>query len=207
MKYTATMVRMLFFFLFLYLLVNEKTMLWLGLFGFTLIIAMIFGRVYCGYVCPMNTLMGFVDRISNKLKIQTETIPKWLARGYFTWIALSASIAGIVISKKFLNTNFPILIIWLVISLLVTLRYKPAVFHNLICPFGIFQKIFGKYVRIATKVDNKKCIGCKLCEKACPSNAIAVVSEKRKAEIIASLCFQCANCCQVCPKEAISYRK
>lgn len=207
MKHVATFVRILFLFLFAFLLFNGKSMLWLGLFGISLIIALLFGRVYCGYVCPMNTLMILINRISNKLKIQTEGTPKWLAKGYFTWIALLLSMTGVILSKKLLHTNVPILIIWLVISLIVTVKYKPAVFHNLICPFGIVQKMFGKGVYRKTKVDHERCVGCNLCEKTCPSTAITVLSESRKAEISTNLCFQCTNCRQVCPKAAICYIK
>ena len=174
MKYIANIIRVLFLALFIFLLANGKVVLWLALFAISLIAALIFGRVYCGYVCPMNTLMIPVERLSKKLKLQTADAPKWLKNGYFTWITLGISVAVMLLSKRLLHIDLPILPFWLVISILITLRYKPAVFHNLICPFGALQRTFGRFARLSEKVDKGACVGCKLCEKACPSNAIAV---------------------------------
>ena len=70
MKYIANIIRILFLALFLFLLVSGKMMLWLALFGVSLIAALIFGRIYCGYACPMNTLMIPVERLPKKLKLQ-----------------------------------------------------------------------------------------------------------------------------------------
>lgn len=207
MKYVWTTIRILFLVLFLVLLINGKVLLWLALFGTSLLAALIFGRIYCGYVCPMNTMMLPVEWLSKKLNLQTESSPKWLGNGYFSWITLVISVAAMLLSKKLLHMDLPILPVWLVISVLMTLRYRPAVFHNLICPFGALQRIFGRFSRISKKVDKNACIGCRLCEKACPSNAIAVVREDKKAIINTSLCHQCANCQEVCPKEAIHYTK
>lgn len=89
MKYIINIIRIFFLALFLFLLVNGKVMLWLILFGVSLVAALIFGRVYCGYVCPMNTLMFPVEWLSKKMKLQTSKSPKWLKNGYFTWIALA----------------------------------------------------------------------------------------------------------------------
>ncbi len=177
------------------------------MFGASLVVALIFGRIYCGFVCPMNTLMIPADWISNKLKLQTNKPPRWLKNGYFTWITLVISIAAMLLSKKMLHINLPILPFWLVVSVIVTLRYKPEVFHNLICPFGVLQRIFGRFAQLSEKVDKDACIGCKLCEKVCPSNAILVSSEDKKAIIETALCHQCTNCRQVCPKSAIHYGK
>ncbi|MGE4485937.1 MAG: 4Fe-4S binding protein [Oscillospiraceae bacterium] len=207
MKYIANAIRILFLALFIFLLANGKVVLWLALFAISLIAALIFGRVYCGYVCPMNTLMLPAAWLSKKLKLQTADAPKWLKNGYFTWITLGISVAVMLLSKRLLHIDLPILPFWLVMSILITLRYKPAVFHNLICPFGALQRTFGRFARLSEKVDKGACVGCKLCEKACPSNAIAVSSEDKKAVINTALCHQCTNCRQVCPKSAIHYSK
>ena len=207
MKYITNIIRILFLALFIFLLANGKVLLWLALFAVSLVAALIFGRVYCGYACPMNTLMIPIEWLSKKLKLQTADTPKWLKNGYFTWITLGISVAVMLLSKRLLHVDLPILPFWLVMSILITLRYKPAVFHNLICPFGALQKSFGRFARLSEKVDKDACVGCKLCEKACPSNAIVVSSEDKKAVINTALCHQCIKCQQVCPKDAIHYCK
>ena len=207
MKYITNIIRILFLALFIFLLANGKVLLWLALFAVSLVAALIFGRVYCGYACPMNTLMIPIEWLSKKLKLQTADAPKWLKNGYFTWITLGISIAVMLLSKRLLHVDLPILPFWLVMSILITLRYKPAVFHNLICPFGALQRSFSRFARLSEKVDKDACVGCKLCEKACPSNAIVVSSEDKKAVINTALCHQCIKCRQVCPKDAIHYKK
>ena len=182
-------------------------MLWLALFGGSLLSALIFGRIYCGYVCPMNTMMIPAEWVSKKLKLQTANKPKWLKNGYFTWVALVISIAVMLLSKKLLHIDLPILPFWLIISVLITIRYKAAVFHNLICPFAGLQKAFGRFSRFSQRVDKDACIGCKLCEEVCPSKAVVISLEDKKAAMNHALCYQCTNCRQVCPASAIYYGK
>ncbi len=207
MKWIVTIIRVLFLGLFVYLIVTGNMLLWLALFAVSLIAALFFGRVYCGYVCPMHTLMVPTEWLSKKLKLQTNNKPKWLKNGVFAWVFLIVSAAAMLLSQKLLHINLPILPIWLVISMLMTLRYKPEVFHNLICPFGALQKAIGKFAIFTKQVDKTACIGCKKCEKACPSTAIRVDIGDKKAEISSKLCHQCTNCADVCPVSAIHYKK
>ncbi|HNX13265.1 MAG TPA: 4Fe-4S binding protein [Oscillospiraceae bacterium] len=205
MKIWAAIIRVLFLALFLFLVITGKMFLWLALFGVSLAAAIFFGRIYCGYICPMNTLMIPAQWLSKKLKFQTDKTPKWLENGVFAWIFFVVTVAVVVISQKVLHKNLPFLLIWLAISVLVTLRYKPEVFHNLLCPFGALQKLAGKFSFLSKRVHSDRCIGCKLCEKACPSKAIAVMLEDKKAKIDKKLCHQCENCTLICPKNAIDY--
>ena len=207
MKYITNISRILFFALFLLMIIRGRMILWFALFALSLIGAAIFGRIYCGYACPMNTLMIPAEWLSRKLKLHSEREPEWIKGDYWGWVSLLTSIVVMVLSKKIFHLDLPILAFWLILSVVFALRYKPESFHNRICPFGVLQKAFGRIAKNLKKVNKDICIGCERCESVCPSEAIEVSSEEHKAAIKTNLCHQCSNCKAICPVDAIYYGK
>jgi ferredoxin len=52
-------------------------------------------------------------------------------------------------------------------------------------------------------IDKDKCVGCEICVKECPVNAISM--KEGKAEIDMEKCIRCGKCHEVCPQEAIRH--
>lgn len=68
---------------------------------------------------------------------------------------------------------------------------------------NIFRRITKSYKKTRHLHVNEKCIGCGLCKKSCPINAIEL--QMKKPIWIVDKCVMCLRSLHLCPKFAIQY--
>ena len=61
----------------------------------------------------------------------------------------------------------------------------------------------GKRFRGRLNLNRDKCIGCRLCIRVCPANAISYVAEVKKVAIHNDRCCFCAQCTEICPPKCL----
>lgn len=206
-KPIVLIVRLGFAALFVVFTALGKPFLWLILFVVGLLLTPLFGRLYCGWACPMNTVMTPFSKWLRKAGRKQKPAPAWLEHGWFAWLSLLLSLAVTIVGRQVFKKNIPILLVWFVIALAVTCFYKTSVFHNLICPFGAPLRLLGRFARFSRTVDKNRCQAHANCLRVCPSEAIQLEPSDGLAAIDPSLCHQCLNCTAACPSAAIGYTK
>jgi polyferredoxin len=136
-KYIITAIRVLFLALSIVLIAKGRMQIWLIIFAASLIAALLFGRVFCGYICPMNTIMRPVSWLSKKMKWQTQNKPKFLGSGWLAFVLLLVSLPTMLMAKRFLQRDIPVLVIFFILSVLVTLginlRFSITSYVRLVC--------------------------------------------------------------------------
>ncbi len=198
-------IRLSFFIVFLVLLITQQFQLWLVIYLAGVILSLFFGRMYCGYVCPMNTVMRYTQRFSRKIGLQKTSYPSWLESTKLPYLVLIISAASMIVGMRIFQQNIPVLLILFLLSNIVTLFVSSSVWHNGLCPYSILLRLAATVSKRSRKVDFETCIGCKRCQSVCPAKAISTIEGSRKVKIDRSLCHQCEACTAVCPTNAISY--
>ena len=190
---------------FILLMIFNKAQLWMGFIFLSIILATFFGRFYCGFACPINTLMRPVTWLRKKFGKQNNQVPEFLKSGNPRWIVFGLFLIGLgyTIYTITQGRKFPLPLIIIPLGLLIAFFVNEKSWHRYLCPWGVLLGLTSRFSKHGIKSEG--CISCKICQTNCPGDAISVEKDK-PAVVDTTHCLLCFECKEVCPTKAMSYK-
>jgi ferredoxin-type protein NapH len=174
-------------------------------FTITLVIVFVFGRFFCGYLCPAGAVQEIAYHVPVKKVPVRLKVAFMIIRAAFSILFLVLAFASSFSLLAFFGIRdfFSLVpataaLVFLILILAGTAVYRP--FCRLFCPAGFLFSLAGwKGILKIRRTDT--CISCKKCEKACPADVAG--RDDPKAE-----CYLCGRCMEACQTEgALRYGK
>ncbi len=143
-----------------------------------LIFALAFGRVFCAGVCPLGAIQELTGIRPVRLHKGVET---FLASVPFIYLALAVLFAAtgsqFIICRYdpfvgIFRLNAPYTMIIFGALLLLAGIFVNRPYCRYLCPYGVLQNIFSRFAGKHLTITPAECINCRLCEDACPYDAI-----------------------------------
>jgi polyferredoxin len=189
------------------------------------------GRSFCGWVCPMGTLLDMIRPLAfwrrrKSLKAGRGWFPanrNSPLRYYLLALILGASL----ISMRYLGLLDPLVIfqrgstslanmltgpragwsaaagtLFLAFTAIIVLElWQPRFWCRNLCPFGALLGLVSRFSLLRRRVSASACTGCRLCERQCPMNALSAGVDQTDY----SQCTFCMECTTACAQDGIQF--
>lgn len=173
-----------------------------------LALSVLFGPVFCGWVCPLGSIQEWFGKLGRKIfkKKYNTFIPykydkylRYLRYIMLIWVVYMTAISGYLIfqdidpysalfhlwSNELSLIGLAILILTLFLSLFVE---RP--WCKYACPYGALLGITNLFRIFKIRRNSSTCISCKACDKACPMNIKVSTSNS----VYDHQCISCLQC-------------
>jgi NosR/NirI family nitrous oxide reductase transcriptional regulator len=153
-----------------------------------LVFALAFGRVFCAGVCPLGAIQELTGIRPVKLPKAVESIMISVP-----FIYLGLSILSAATESQFLTCRYdpfvgifrldaPYTMIIFGALLLVAGIFINRPYCRYLCPYGVLMNIFSRFSSRHLTITPAECTDCRLCEDACPYDAILFSDTGRTPE-------------------------
>lgn len=176
--------------------------------GIGIFLAVLFGPVICGWVCPLGTFqewIGKVGRVITGKKYNTilperaDFLLRYLRYIVLIWVSYMTVITGKLVFQKvdpyyalfnFLTGEVALsaLVVLVAVTLLSLAVERP--FCKYFCPYGAFLGIFNLFRFTAPRRNKATCISCGACNRACPMN----IDIEHSGTVRNHQCISCLRC-------------
>lgn len=191
--------------------------------GIVVVLAVAARGFFCGWLCAFGSIQEWLRAGANLVVSRVPAMrragrriraaaPWWprvdsiLRNGRYlvlAWAVIGAAITGTMVFREYdpwsaflsiaefeLSTAFVVLILVLVLSLFID---RP--FCRYACPLGAVQGLIGKASPVSIQRDSATCMGCEICNDACPMGLPVNASTR----VTSAECIGCLECVAACP--------
>ncbi len=181
----------------------------IGIMTALIIITLLFGRMFCSYICPLGALQEWFGNLGKKMGLQKE-LPEQLENllNKLKYVVLVVILAGTysvaeLVFRRYdpfyallhlvspaLNASFLILGLTFLGSIFIS-----RLWCRYLCPIGAMVKVLSFFSLVKLVRDEESCINCNLCNRACPEN----IRPAEQVVLTKDGCTHCLECVGVCP--------
>ncbi len=196
-----------------------------------LLTVLVFGRAFCGWVCPYGGLPEasvtgrkerwkmrmFTTQVTTESGFRYAGLKQWVIDSKYG-LLLAVILLSIFFAFPLVSVFVPALwlkhmiflerdIFWLIIAILVTFSiFLPFMTKRrwwcIICPAGAVTSLFNKISLFRIKIDQKKCVKCMDCVQECRMYAMTP-EHVEHGECTSINCVRCGRCIEVCSEDAV----
>jgi polyferredoxin len=181
------------------------------LMGIGFLLAILFGPVFCGWVCPIGSLQEWIGKLGKRLfkkrfnGFLPASVDRWLRYLRYVvlaWVMYMTAATGMLVFEAY-DPYFTLFNLWsseiavsgiaILAATLVLSLFVERPFCKYGCPYGAVQGVFNLF-RIFSITRNKPtCIDCKACDKACPMNIKVSAIDGRVRNHQCITCMECTS--------------
>ena len=173
-----------------------------------LILAVLMGPVFCGWVCPLGSFQEWIRKIGKKIfkskynnfiPAETDRYLRYARIIVLIWVLYVTINSGQLLFKNvdpyFALFNFwtgevAVTAILMLIVVMVGSLFIERPWCKYLCPYGAFLGFTNKFRIIKIKRNENSCTNCKKCDEACPMN----IEISTKTKVTSLQCISCMNC-------------
>jgi len=182
-----------------------------------LVVTLLWGRVFCGWICPLGACIDSVDHVVG-VRVRLPSLSR--LKYHLLLLLLAAAAGGVVLTWVIDPINWAarvagfigsghLEIPWMLglagLLLLLSLTTGRRGFCRLLCPVGALLGSISRLSLFRRRHDAGRCTSCQRCVRECRMAAIGPGAERfDRAE-----CVHCRDCDEGCPEGALgfSYRR
>jgi ferredoxin-type protein NapH len=180
------------------------------------------GRIFCGWVCPMNIVTDTAAWLRAKLRIKGGVrIPRklrlWVLGGVLVLTAITGTLAWELVNPVSMLHRGLIFGMgwgWLIILaiFLFDIFGSQRAWCGHLCPVGAFYGLLGKASPVHVSAEKRAaCNDCMDCFAVCPEPQVITPPLRGEAKGVGPLindvdCSKCGRCIDVCGKDVFRFR-